>query len=341
MKSSLNESVARDTLTEKGLLRNIGLSYNSGVDYRKVIHDSWQFTHINKRVTLWLAFIPSLLWLMFGIAYVTYQYMAFERSPIFSEHDIKGFWEELFSFTQRPFGIGLLVLAAVIGLLYILLPTFFDAALIQYIARDRNGQKVRIRDAMTYGIFRYLPLLEYHAALKTFSFFAILTEVSFVMRNLGLGAMRFFIPVFLVIGIIGLILTLLFTYTDFFIVIDEKHVITSIAASCRLVIRHLQYTLLMTILMLLITIRIIVNIVFILAIPFLIFASASYFATITFPYIGYIVGAVLGLVSLFFATRLSASIHVFANTVWTYTFLELTSIRDVSAREQVAPAKMP
>ena len=108
----------------------------------------------------------------------------------------------------------------------------------------------------------------------------------------------------------------------------------SVGSSIKLVILNWTHTFLVTVLMLIIGVRIIIQLIIVLAIPAIILFFGGYLATTMLAGAGYVVAAILGFIALVFATYLSGIIEVFSNTVWTFTFLELTESGEISAREK-------
>ena len=231
--------------------------------------------------------------------------------------------------------IPLLIFAIIAVIIWLFLPTLCQAAAVQYISRKYNNQQATLGTGMRYGVFNFLPLFEYHALMKTMSFFAVSVEAAFILRNLGWDAFKIFLPVFIVIFIIGLVLSLFLSYTDFYIIIDNEKVFVSIWKSMRLVILNWQKTFLITLLMLLIGARIIIQILTLLFVPAVILFVAGYVSMTWAAQIGFIVAFLIGFAALLFAAYLSGVIEIFSYTVWTYTFLDLTSQREISAREKM------
>ncbi|MBI5755259.1 hypothetical protein HZA41_03510, partial [Candidatus Peregrinibacteria bacterium] len=297
------------------------------MDYRQVIKESWEFTQENKRLIFWYGFVPSLLTTLVSVLFFTYQIIATYKSITVSEGEHTSFLREviealyIFIKTHPTQGIIFIIAVLVILFFYLVIPTLCQGARIQLISRQLNGQKTRIRDGLIYGMFSFLPLFEYHVAIKTFSIVAILTEAGFTLRNLGMGWFKALIIPFLFFALVGLVLSLIFTYTEYFIVIDKTPTFRSIIASCRLVLYHWQETFLILLLMFLITLRIIFNILLVFIIPALVIIPAGYLATKTLATIGVIIGIILGLVSLSFAAYFSGILEVFTSTVWVKTFL--------------------
>lgn len=309
-----------------------------GMDYRKVIAESWIYTQNHKKLIIWFGFIPALLTTTVGIGYIGYQFFAFKKSYLFSEenegflHDVIGFiWG--FITTHVSWTLPLVIALVILAVFYLLFPTLAKASAIQTIARNKNGQKAGVGTGLRFGILSFLPLFEYHIIIKTFSFFAILIEMSFVLRNLGPVIFKLFLPIFVIFMIIGFLLTVLFTYTDFYIVVDGHGVFQSMKKSAKLVIMHWKHTLLITILMILIGIRIIIQVIIVFLVPALIVLITGYIATVALPVTGLVVGGIVGFIVLVTAAYLNGIVDIFSYTVWTFTFLEITSEKELSARD--------
>lgn len=314
------------------------------MNHRQIIGEAWEYTQTHKKKVMGYAFWPSLVATMYGIIYMIYQFYAIKSSPLVEN------WNRSFSYYAATTVIQILrdnisivwpliFFAIFVVIVYFLLPPLCEGAMIQIIARHRNNQQINRFDGLKWGMFSFLPLLEYLILVRTFSLNTVLTEISFVGRNLGINALYTFIPIFITIALTIVFMGLLFTYTEYFIVIDGRKVIESITKSCVLVIKHLSETLLLTILMLIISLRIVIQIVFVILIPF-IFLGVIYLSTLaSMETLGIAVGIVLGVALLYLAAYLGGVIHVFATTVWTYTFLELTSMKEVNARGEPVEEK--
>lgn len=310
-----------------------------GMNYRQIIADSWKYTQSNKRLIIWFGFFSCLLTTTVGVGYIAYQFFAFKSSYLFTTEE-HSFLSQVVGFIidfvkdNLSLTVPLVVFAAIFAILYFLYPTLAKAAAIQTIARNKNGQKAGVGTGFRHGMMAFLPLLEYHLLIKTFSFFSILIEMSFVLRNLGPVLFKILLPLFILLIIIGFILTLLFTYTDFYIVIDNEPIFSAMRKSAKMVIMHWKYTFLISILMLIIGLRIIIQVVMVFLIPALIVLITGYLATVTLPVTGVIVGGVVGLVALIAAAYLTGIVEIFSYTVWTYTFLAVTQEKELTARDE-------
>ncbi len=317
------------------------------MSYRTIIAEAWLYTQQNKKLIYWFGFFPSIFTTAAGVLYLTYQFFAFKKSELFAHSaQSHSFLSDVVTFifnylnSHAEQRIPLIVTAVILGVIYLLLPTLTQASAIQIIARHRNGQEAGIGDGIKYGLLSYLPLFEYHTFAKTFGLFTIFFEAAFVLRNLGTEIFKVLLPFFLAYMAIGFVLTLLFTYADLYIIIDNEGVMSSIAKSAKIVILHWQKTFLITALMLIIGARIILQIILLIVVPGAVIIGTAYFASAgILAQVGITIGVILGILALLFAAYLGGIVEIFSYAVWTYTFLELTSEKELSARETTLSAR--
>lgn len=308
------------------------------MNYKQLISDAWGNTQKEKGLIIWFGFLPSLLTTTFGIFYVGYQIMAFKKSHLFEDADSSFLYDVAFAIwsfinTHMSWTLPLVLVLAFLAAMWFLFPTLAHAGAIQAIARRRNGHESGVGTGLKFGISSYLPLFEYHILIKTFSFISILAEMAFVVRNLPMVIFQILFPIMLFVMIVGLVLTLLFIYADFFIVIDGDGIFKSMQKSARLVFMHWKHTFLIAVLMILIGIRIVVQVIVVFLIPFLVIVVTGYLATVILPSTGIIIGAIVGGIIVIISAYLNGIVDIFSYTVWTYTFLEITSEKEISARE--------
>jgi hypothetical protein len=301
--------------------------------YRAIIHEAWSITQTNKKLIWAFAFVPAVLTTIVSMVYLTYQVAAFYTSPYLNpsipedKHALTFIFHTLVSSFQSNPGMTVffLIMAALVVIAYLLVPVFTQGALIQTLARLRAGQDLPLVQSVTFGFTRFLQLLEYNLAIKSFSLVSLLGDAAFAFRNLGPSVFSFVGWIFLLAIIVGLGVTLLFTYAEFYIVIDKEGVVSSMLKSSGLVIRQWHHTLFMLLLMSIIILRVILNLLVALVIPALVIAPFLIFTSMTFTIIGVVVGSILALVALYFTSYFLGIFHMFVTGVWTFTFLELTA----------------
>lgn len=313
------------------------------MNYRALISEAWKYTQANKKLIVWLGFIPSIFTTTAGILYVLYQFFSIKRSALFDNaahsfiYDVATFAVKVLK-SSGSLMVPIIVTSIIVAIIYLLLPTLCQGAAIQYIARRRNGQNVTIGDGVKYGLLAFLKLFEYHMLVRSFSWAAILSEMTFVLRNTNINIFKFLLPLFVFIFIVGLIMNLLFTYADLFIVVEEEGVMSSLKHSTKMVFLSWQHTFLITVLMLIIGVRIILQIIMVLLVPALIFLTAGYFTSLAIPYLTVTIVSIVGIASLLLAAYLGGIVNIFAYTVWTFTFLDLIEKQEIKARDKVEAA---
>jgi hypothetical protein len=309
------------------------------INYKGIVAEAWHFTQENKRLVVWYGALPAFFVTVVGICYIVYQYYAFLSSTLFENWNNKFLYLVFttalnFVNANRGLIVPLLVTAAVLAICYFFIPVIMEGGLIQMIARKKNGQDVPTRKGVYFGLIYFLPLFEYRLFIQTFSIVSMMSIMATSLRTFGWTIMPTLVPVFIFVMVVILILAIFFTYTEFYIVIDEEGPFTAITKSFDLVVRNLEETLLITVLMLIIGIRIIIQILFVLLIPAVVIGVVYVMALANLPNLGLALGAGIGIVGLIVASYLNGIIHVFAISVWTLTFLKLTTEVDAHARDQ-------
>lgn len=306
------------------------------VNYRHIVKEAWDFAQSEKRLMYYYAFLPSLIATLVGVIYIFYQVISLRRyfaqeEESFIVQIVKLVWS---AFSKHPELIPVgIVLLIVVAILYLLYPSFNEGALIQLIARKYNKQGVKLISGLRYGAASFFPILEFNAIFSFLSVTSLLTDGALVLRTLGPEPLKFIAPILLLGAIIGIILSFLFTYAKFFIIIDGEGVFSAINKSTNLVIDHWQSTVLVILILFLIGLRIVLNIILIIVIPGLIVLLAGLFVSLALNYIGYAVAGLIGLLGLYIAGYLGGVLSVFAHAVWTFTFLHLTNEAEATARE--------
>lgn len=337
------------------MARSLFLSYDFGrepgclfirflMDHRRIIGEAWEFTQENKPIIRWYAFLPAVISTCAGIIYLIYQFYAFKSSRLFENWSTSlnyVMFQTVYDLIRNNIpALGPLIISVIIVVvLYFFVPPLLEGSIIQLIARKKNKLTVKTIDGVKYGFLSFLPMFEYATFVKTFQLTSLLGWMAMILRSMGWGGFETFLPIFIIGAVAAVFLTILFTYTEFFIVIDDYKVIESISRSCILVIKNWQETLLLSILMLIITLRIVIQILFVLLIPVILFGSIYLFTLASLQTVGIVVGVGIGLILLYIAAYLSSTIHVFASAVWTFTFLELTKDPELNARGEVVEEK--
>lgn len=240
-------------------------------------------------------------------------------------NDIKIIWELISSYPKLTVIIVIFGVIAFLG--YTLIPPIFRGTLIQALMRIKNYEP--ITGSVEIGVRRFFPMFEFALITGSFSIITILTESSFILRWWGQSMFFMILPILLFIGMVGLIASFLFTYAEYFIILEDKRLIESIKESVILVISNLRKTILIFILILLISARVILNVLLILFIPMGIVVLASWLATTFLHSVAFVIIGIFALSIIVVTSYLMGLFNVFSTAVWVFTYAVLTDKQHV------------
>jgi len=291
---------------------------------KQVVAEAWQLTQENPKLK-WFAFFPSIVWVLFNLGWVAYQYYSlsgvFHYETILSFDDIKNY---AFGFYETGGSMFWVVIAATIIVIvsYLLLPSFFQAGLIGMIDDHEKGERVSLSKGMSHGFLNYLPVFEYHSMISPFSVFFIVS-ISLWILKVDVSMFYTFLYICIVLVPIFLVIGFLLGFADYFIVLKKEGVINSMSMSSRLVLLHLKENLLMTILMLIISGRILVNLLIVLLIPVAIIYGFVWFSSFGFGLPLMILSVVVAVALLILTAWFNSVMMIFTTAVWELTYLKL------------------
>jgi hypothetical protein len=307
------------------------------MNYRQIIEESWEFAQSHKSIMLMYAFLPAVINAIFSIGFIVYQFYSVKYSPnlgLEAEGLAMTFFHKAQTFIEQSpemmLPIGLVLVSYLLA--YTFIPTLSKGAIVQLAARIRNKQNPKLLAGVGYGLRSFLPLFGFNLFLNIFSLTTIFGYFMMVFRNFSLETTKLFLPIFIVLFIVGLIMSFLFAFAENYIVIDDKSVDNSILESSKLVLEHWTETIFVLVLMGLIALRILLNMVLVFLIPILISLAISFFATINLASFSFLIIATILIFALYIIGYLGGTFSLFANAVWTFTFLELTSRKNKSPR---------
>lgn len=290
---------------------------------RDIVRKAWQMTQVHLKKLIWYGAVPAFFSVVVSVVYLAYQYEAFRSSALFSDQpssEVITNFGKLWGFVSGHITLSIIfaVIAILIVLGYILLPAIFKGTLIQAVMRIRHYKT--IEGSFQVGVRKFFPMFEFGLLTGAFSITTLFTEGSFVLRWWGERMFFFVLPMLLFIAMVGLIISFLFTYSEYYIVLQNQSIMQSLGSSAVLVISNLSRTILIFILMLLISARVILNVLLVLFIPMFIIGISSFFATVAWVKVGIAINIIIGLALVLLASYLMGLFHVFSTTVWVLTF---------------------
>jgi hypothetical protein len=106
-------------------------------------------------------------------------------------------------------------------------------------------------------------------------------------------------------------------------------VFAAIGQSFKLIVSYLSHIVFLVLLMLVISVRIVINTVLLLVIPALAIGLGMLLFLILPAFLSILIASLFGFALLVLASYFLAYLHVFKQTVWTLTYLELSEEKDL------------
>ena len=290
---------------------------------RDIVRKAWQITQVHLKKLIWYGVVPAFFGTVVSSVYLAYQYNAFKTSPLFSDptrHDVIGTAKTVWGLISLhpTLTITLIVIGIIVFLGYVITPPIFRGTLINAVMRIKDYEP--IEGSVEIGVRHFFPMFEFALLTGAFSITTLFTESSFILRWWGENIFFIALPILLFIAMVGLIISFLFTYAEYYIILEDKGLLRSIMDSTILVISNLRKTFLIFILLVLISARIILNVILILLIPMLVVIMTSYFATVFWSTIGFVLIGIFALAVLCVSSYLLGLFHIFTTAVWVLTF---------------------
>lgn len=297
------------------------------MNVRDIVRKAWQITQVHLKKLIWYGFAPSFFGVIVSSGYLAYQYNAFKHSVLFeseSHTNVIGMAKSAWGLASLhpAASIILIVVGILIFLGYTLTPPVFRGTLIHALMQIRKYES--IEGSVEVGVRHFFPMFEFALLTGSFSITTLFTESSFILRWWGESIFFVALPILLFVAMAGLIISFLFTYTEYFIVLRGHGITKAIMESAILVISNLKKTILVFVLMLLIGVRIVLNVLLVLLIPMMVVGLTSYLATIFLSTFGLAFIGLAGFGILIVSSYLMGLFHIFATAVWVLTFAALT-----------------
>jgi len=291
------------------------------MQYRNIITRAWDLTKEHTYLN-WLVAVPLAIEFVIGSVYFPLRWGLYIMPDIFSR---------TYSLIEHQYAIHrgetttFLIFFAVTIVLYLLVPTFCEGALIGTVAKMLHSgeQSVKKQFSIAYGLNVYLPLVELHAMTSALNPLYVFLTMSLLHQfNTALFDLLFFPALFLFV--IEVIIMISVIYAKYELVIHRSGVMESIKKSFNLVLFNISETFFILMLLVLIIIRALVNFLIVFLIPALIYVFCTYFISyITPTYIIYSLVGLGALAAYYYLLKTASMLGVFMTIALVITFFEL------------------
>lgn len=268
-----------------------------------------------------LATITTIIHSIIFVLYILYQTYfvvhSLEWTSMWMEN-IQRYLQFLFGWNE--FTIIFISVIIILVIWYFLLPPIAEASMIYYInSKEKSGTQ-----SLTRWFLKFFAMFEFDSLISLFSFFMFFVAISRVWV-MGIGDNPFILAISIMRFMIIIIVSILFPYTKFFIVLENKSVTDSVKASMNMALNNINITLRFVWISYLLYLRFFLNIIFVIWVPavFIYIAMKFWFdKNDSLKYIIYWVICILIMLSAY----INGIIEAFFTTYWYKVYQKLNNL---------------
>ena len=308
---------------------------------REIIAEAWSMTQRERKIRAW-GFASELLETLLDTKLLIYQtYFAYT----YMQGDPIGFFavEEYLMQALPLWGfITFITILILLVILEIFIPKMCLGAIIGLAAKSHKKEEVK--GGLVLALYNFLPLFAVREFFVLGHITIVITISSLVLRYMPSGLHIPIIALALIFWFLSNIFRLLSIFAEEDIVIRKGVIFAAIGRSFKLIISHISHVLFLFLLLLVISLRILLNAVVLFVLPAVIIGLSVLFAYFLSTALTIIFTTIAAIIIILFASYFFAYVHVFTQTVWTITYMELQKMKDldiIDIGEEEPPAVMP
>lgn len=294
---------------------------------RQIIAEAWAITRRERSLRRWgiaSAFLETLLdvKLISYQAYFLWEYLGGGQAGFF---DI-----EILLYSSIPFWAFLTIIIAFLTLVAveIFFPHMALGAIIGLSAKSYRREPVR--GGFVLAIYNFLPIFAIREIFILSSIATAATASSLVLRYVGGDIKTTIVAGIAILWAISNILKFFASFGEEAVVIRRRGIFSALGESFKLIISNLGHVMFLLLLLFVISIRILINMLTVLVIPGLTIGLGFLLATFLSTTLSTAIAACVGVALIVLASYFFGYLHVFKETVWTITYIELSQRKDVS-----------
>ncbi len=294
---------------------------------REIIAEAWAITRKEKLLLQWGCF-SSFFETLLNLKLLSYQaYVVWAYT--YGDGSAGMFDLEIMIYERLPLWFFLTFMIA-FGILLILewfLPHIAQGAIIGLAAKAHKKEEVK--GGLVLGLYNFFPIFEIHGFLLLSSWALTITLCSMTFRYVESDLRYPVMAVIIGFWIFFSVVKFLFSFAEPAVVIQKTGVFSAMGQSFKLMMSYLSEMMFLLILLFIITLRIVVNSIIVLLIPSVMFAVGFLLLFFFSPVVSYSIAVTIGVILVFIASYFFGYLHVFKETVWTITFLELRKNKEL------------
>jgi hypothetical protein len=298
---------------------------------REIIAEAWAITRREPSLRRWgctTAFFKLLL----NLKLISYQvYFLWEY---LSGHEGGGFFDiEIAIYNSMPhwFFWSFIIFFTLLFIVELFFPHLSEGAIIGLAAKSHRKEEVK--GGLVLGLYNFFPVFAIHEIFLLGSLSTLITVSSVLVRYID-GDLAY--PIVIILSCIWLfsnILKFFFGFAAEAAVIRKIGVFEALGQSFKLIISYLGQMVFLLLLLLVISIRILLNTVLVILIPGIVIGVGIVLAFFFSAALSYTIAGFLGIVLIGITSYFFGYLEVFNQTVWTITYMELSKHKELDKIE--------
>lgn len=284
----------------------------------KIIIPAWEIIKNDSKIKKFYI-LPWLLSIIFLTAILVYQ-------TIYTYVEL--FWKKeealviILKFLHSNYIFEFLSISIIFLIVYFLLTPIFEWWLIKYINYKNEKEDITSSDAFWEWLQKFLPVFEYNNMFSEFKIISILNWYLFILRFIWLEYISILNYIFLVLFLLSIILNVLFAYSKYIIILEDKNVFESIWISSKIAILNLRRTIKIYFFILFLNLRVIFNFIVFLIFPVIIVLAISFITSKIFFIITISIITILFIFFILILWYLTSILEIFITSIWFYAYKE-------------------
>ena len=292
---------------------------------REIIAQAWTIATTERQLKRW-GFFGSFFEILLDVKLLIYQ--AYFLYGYIYGHSTGLFDIEIALYQNVPFWIFLTIVISFILLVIVELfvPSLTSGAIIGLSAKAHNKEKMT--GGFVMALYNFFPILAVHEVFIFSGLSILVTGISVILRY-GSGLQTPLIVVAILVWVFSNIIKFFSSFTEAGVVVEKLGVFESGAKSVKLIFSYMPHVMFLTLLLIVISIRIIINTLIILLVPTAVIGSGLLLTYVVQPAISYTIAALIGFILTFIAAYFFTYLHIFKQAVWTIMYMELISVKEL------------
>jgi len=242
--------------------------------------------------------------------------------------------EVILKFFHSEYIIETIISIVIFLIIYFILTPIFEWWLIKYIDLKYKNNNISKSEAFWFWLYNFFPLFEYNNLFSEFKIISIINWFLFMLRFFWIEYLSVLTYIFLILLFFAIILNILFSYSKYIIILENKPVFESIWISCKITIFNLIRTIKLYFLMLFLNMRVIFNFIIFLSFPLVIIIAIWLISSKIFLILTILILSSLFVIFIAILWYLTAVLEVFTTSIWYFAYIEWRKILNENSKDK-------